>query len=51
MRLPLIIRPEAENDLSDAKDWHERQRQGLGLEFMLSVEEALDRIQLASDPR
>ncbi len=44
MRLSLIIRPEAEADLAEAKDWYERQRQGLGLEFVLSVEEALDRI-------
>ena len=44
MNLPLIIRPEAEADLSEAKQWYERHRQGLGLEFTLSVEETLDRI-------
>ncbi len=44
MKFSLIIRPEAEADLAEAKDWYERQRPGLGLEFTLSVEETLDRI-------
>jgi plasmid stabilization system protein ParE len=44
MNLPLIIRPEAEDDLAEAKDWYERKREGLGEEFLLCVEEALDRI-------
>jgi toxin ParE1/3/4 len=44
MSLPLIITPEAEEDLADAKAWYERQRAGLGAEFVLCVEEALDRI-------
>ena len=44
MNFPVIIRPEAEADLSEVKQWYERQRQGLGLEFTLSVEEALERI-------
>jgi toxin ParE1/3/4 len=41
---PLIIRPEAEADLAEAKDWYEHQRAGLGLEFILSLEECLERI-------
>lgn len=44
MNLPLIITPEAEADLGDAKRWYDRQREGLGGEFVLCVEEALDRI-------
>ncbi len=40
----MIIRPEAEADLADAQDWYERQRQGLGAEFLLCVEEVLARI-------
>jgi plasmid stabilization system protein ParE len=46
MTLPLIITPEAEEDLADAKTWYQRKRKGLGDEFILCVEEALDRIRL-----
>jgi toxin ParE1/3/4 len=46
MSLPLIISPEAEEDLHDAKVWYERKRAGLGDEFLLCVEEALDRIRV-----
>lgn len=44
MTLPLIIRPDVEEDLAEAKAWYEDQREGLGDEFLLCVEEALDRI-------
>jgi len=40
--LPLIIRPEAEEDLSESYGWYERQRPGLGDEFLLRVEAALE---------
>ena len=40
----MIIRPEAEADLVNARDWYERQRAGLGAAFLLCVEEVLDRI-------
>ena len=40
----MIIRPEAETDLVNARDWYERQRQGLGAAFLLCVEEVLERI-------
>lgn len=40
----MIIRPEAEADLADAQAWYEVQRKGLAAEFLLSVEEALERI-------
>ena len=40
----MIIRPEAEADLAHARDWYERQRAGLGAEFLLCVEEVLERI-------
>ena len=40
----MIIRPEAEADLVDARNWYEEQRQGLGAEFLLCVEEVLERI-------
>src|SRR5262245_16203267 len=44
MSLPLIITPEAEDDLADAKARYERQRAGLGERFVLCVEAALDHI-------
>jgi plasmid stabilization system protein ParE len=46
MSLPLIITEEAEQDIADAKKWYDRQRPGLGEEFVLCVEEALDRIRV-----
>jgi toxin ParE1/3/4 len=39
-----VISPEAEADLEEAKAWYDRQRTGLGDEFMLCVEDALDRV-------
>lgn len=44
MTLPLIIRPEAEEDLTESYNWYERQRPGLGDDFLLRVEAALDSI-------
>lgn len=44
MILPLIISPEAEEDIAEAKAWYAKRRTGLGEEFLLCVEEALDRI-------
>jgi toxin ParE1/3/4 len=46
MNLPLIITPEAEDDLVDARKQYERKRKGLGEEFILCVEDSLDRIRL-----
>jgi plasmid stabilization system protein ParE len=40
-----VIRPEAEDDLTDARDWFEAQRDGLGLEFLDAVEDVFARIQ------
>ena len=47
MSLPLIITPEAEADLADAKAWYERKREGLGEGFLLCVEAGLDHIRRA----
>jgi toxin ParE1/3/4 len=44
MNLPLILTQEAEEDIAEAKAWYNRQRQGLGDDFVLCVEEALERI-------
>jgi toxin ParE1/3/4 len=35
------FRPEAEREVEDAFWWYERQRQGLGFEFLLALEAAL----------
>ncbi|CAN5777748.1 type II toxin-antitoxin system RelE/ParE family toxin [soil metagenome] len=45
MNLPLIVNPEAEADLEEARAWYEAQRPGLGDELLDSVREMLDRIQ------
>lgn len=44
MDLPLIITAEAEEDFTEVKDWYDQQRRGLGQDFVLCVEEALERI-------
>jgi toxin ParE1/3/4 len=38
------IRPEAQADLHDAYWWYERQRAGLGADFLLCVEESLQKV-------
>jgi toxin ParE1/3/4 len=44
MTHPLIIRPEAEQDMIEGRNWYEGQREGLGMEFLTAVEEVFDRI-------
>jgi len=44
MRLRLIVRPEAEVELTDAFDWYEDCVPGLGAEFLLCVEAILNSI-------
>jgi plasmid stabilization system protein ParE len=41
----LIIRPEAEADLTHAYEWYESQLTGLGAEFLLVVEASLAAVQ------
>ncbi|KJS17299.1 MAG: hypothetical protein VR69_05570 [Peptococcaceae bacterium BRH_c4b] len=45
MMSPLIVRPEAEEDIKEAYLWYEGQRLGLGEDFLLCVEEGLAKIQ------
>ena len=45
----MIILPEAETDLEYARDWYERQRDGLGDAFLLAMEEVLERIDRTTD--
>lgn len=46
--IPIILLPEAEEDLTDAAVFYEHERSGLGAEFTLEVEHALER--LAGNP-
>ena len=43
MNRRLIIRPEAEADLTDAAGWDDSREPGLGLEFLLEVHSAIAR--------
>ena len=40
----LIIRPEAEAELADAYEWYEQRVQGLGDQFLLSVDAVLQSV-------
>jgi plasmid stabilization system protein ParE len=42
--LPLVVRPEAQADLLEARDWYNRQRADLGIQFVESVEEFFGRV-------
>ncbi|MGB3491129.1 MAG: type II toxin-antitoxin system RelE/ParE family toxin [Elainellaceae cyanobacterium] len=44
MKYGLVFRPEVRDDLSDAYDWYESQRLGLGDEFIDCVDELLNRV-------
>ena len=44
MRLPVVLRPEAQAEFDKAFDWYEQQRPGLGVDFAEHVQELLDRI-------
>jgi toxin ParE1/3/4 len=43
MSVELVLLPSAEVDVKDAAQWYERQRGGLGAEFVAAVEETFDR--------
>ena len=45
MSYRLIIRPEVERDLSEAFDWYEQRRAGLGEEFLREIDLVLKRIE------
>jgi plasmid stabilization system protein ParE len=44
MSLPVVLRPEAQQDLTDAETWYERQRSGLGQDFLAEVSVKFDEI-------
>lgn len=42
---PIIVNPEAERDLSEAKDWYDHRLNGLGTQLIARVTETFLRIQ------
>ena len=48
-RRKLLTRPQADDELSDAAVWYERQRPGLGGAFISAVDRRIDRIRDAPD--
>ena len=44
MSLPVIARPEADEDLAEVHDWYENKRVGLGDEFLDSADKFFERI-------
>jgi plasmid stabilization system protein ParE len=49
MTAELIFVPEVENDLTEAYDWYEEQRRGLGEEFLNRIEASLQKIRRTPD--
>jgi toxin ParE1/3/4 len=49
MKRQILIRPEAEAEIEEGYRWHEEQRDGLGSDFLLCVEEALEKIERTPD--
>ena len=45
MKKPVIVRSEAEADLSEAYQWYEQKVRGLGAEFLLCVEAVMASIE------
>ena len=44
MKKEVIIRPEAEAEIKEAYHWYEERHKGLGLDFLLCIEEAIEKI-------
>jgi plasmid stabilization system protein ParE len=47
VNLRLVVNPEAEADLDEARRWYEAERVGLGNELIDAVDAVLDRVQRA----
>ena len=45
MRPTVLIREAAQTDLREAYDWYEKQRSGLGDEYLVAIAEALSRLE------
>lgn len=44
MKLPIVLRDEAQAEFDEAFDWHAAKRAGLGTEFMAEIQKVFDRI-------
>jgi len=49
MKKEIIIRPAAKLEIAEAYRWYEERRDGLGNDFLLCVEESLEKIGRSSD--
>ena len=49
MRAQVLIREAAQNDIREAYDWYEKQRSGLGDEFLISIADALSRLEFGPE--
>lgn len=49
MSLPIRFLPEAKTEFDDAADWYERQRAGLGADFVARVRDLLKTIAIAPE--
>lgn len=49
MKNTIRIHPDAETELSQARRWYEERREGLGADFLLCVEEAVQKIQNSAE--
>ena len=49
MSLPVVLRDEAQAEFDDAFDYYEGQQPGLGVDFMVRVQQVFDRI--SANPR
>jgi plasmid stabilization system protein ParE len=45
MNRPLLVRPKAERDVAEARDWYEKEQEGLGDQFLTAVQQGYLRIQ------
>jgi plasmid stabilization system protein ParE len=44
MSLPLAFHPDVQNEVNDAHEWYERQRPGLGADFLRALDEVFLRL-------
>ncbi len=44
MSLPLVFHPDVQGEIDDAYRWYEQQQPGLGDDFLVAVDEVLNRI-------
>lgn len=42
MSRPVVLRPEARAEFDEAFDWYEQQRSGLGVDFVIQMQEVFD---------